>query len=208
MSFLDQNLQNFSDALASKAATPGGGGGCALVGALGAALGTMVGNLTVGKKTYAAVEGDIVKLMEEAEALRTELLGLIDEDAVAFEPLSKAYSIPKDDPSREETMERSLKTAADVPMRILRLCCRVIDVQKGFAEKGSALAVSDAGCGVVFCQAAMRGAALNVMINTKSMKDRGFAVALNDEVKSLLDKYGKTADQVYEYVFGRMDQDG
>jgi formiminotetrahydrofolate cyclodeaminase len=205
VSFLDNNLQGFSDALASKAATPGGGGGCALVGALGAALGNMVGNLTVGKKTYAAVEGEIVKLMEEIEGLRKELLGLIDEDAVAFEPLSKAYSIPKDDPTREETMERCLKIAADVPMRILRACCKVIDLQKGFAEKGSALAVSDAGCGVVFCKAAMQGAALNVLINTKSMKDRAFADSLNDEVKSLLDKYGKAADQVYEYVFGRME---
>ena len=205
MSFLDINLRDFSDALASKAATPGGGGGCALVGALGAALGNMVGNLTVGKKTYAAVEGEILRLMEETEALRVELLSLIDEDAVAFEPLSKAYSIPKDDPSREETMERCLKIAADVPMRILRACCKVIDLQKGFAEKGSALAVSDAGCGVVYAKAAMRGAALNVMINTKSMKDRAFADDLNDEVKSLLDKYGKAADQVYEYVFGRME---
>ena len=205
MSFLDNNLREFSDALASKAATPGGGGGCALVGALGAALGNMVGNLTVGKKTYAAVEDEIIRLMGEVEALRAELLGLIDEDAVAFEPLSKAYSIPKDDPTRDETMERCLKIAADVPMRILRACCKVIDLQKGFAEKGSVMAVSDAGCGVVYCKAAMQGAALNVMINTKSMKDRAFADSLNDEVKSLLDKYGKAADQVYDYVFGRME---
>jgi formiminotetrahydrofolate cyclodeaminase len=204
MSFLDNNLRGFSDSLASKAATPGGGGASALVGATGAALGTMVGNLTIGKKAYAEVEDDVKKLMDEAEALRAELLGLIDEDAVAFEPLSKAYSIPKDDPTREETMERCLKIAADVPMRILRCCCKVIDLQKGFAEKGSALAVSDAGCGVVFCRAAMQGAALNVLINTKSMKDRPFADNLNNEVNSLLEKYGKAADQVYDYVFGRM----
>ena len=204
MSFVDNSLREFSDALASKASTPGGGGASALVGAVGTALGTMVGCLTVGKKAYAEVEADIVKLMEDAEAIRIELLGLIDEDAVAFEPLSKAYSIPKDDPTREETMERCLKIAADVPMRIMRACCKVIDLQKGFAEKGSALAVSDAGCGVVFCKAAMQGAALNVLINTKSMKDRAFADNLNNEVKSLLDTYGKAADQVYDYVFGRM----
>ncbi|MCL1848208.1 MAG: cyclodeaminase/cyclohydrolase family protein [Clostridiales bacterium] len=205
MSFLDSNLTAFADVLASKAAVPGGGGGCALVGALGAALGSMVANLTVGKKAYAEVEADVVKLLEEADALRAELLGLIDEDAVAFEPLSKAYSIPKDDPTRDETMEKCLKIAADVPMRILRTCCRVIDLQKGFAEKGSKLAVSDAGCGVVFCKAAMQGAALNVMINTKSMQDRAYADGLNEEVKSLLDKYGKAADEVYGYVFGRME---
>jgi len=202
MTFLNDSLRDFSDALASKAATPGGGGASALVGALGAALGTMVGNLTVGKKKYADVEADILKLMEETEALRNELMSLIDEDAVAFEPLSKAYSIPKDDPTRDETMERCLKGAAEVPMRILRACCKVIELQNGFAEKGSSLAVSDAGCGVVFCKAAMQGAALNVLINTGSMKDRAFADAMNEEVKSLLEKYGKAADEVYERVYG------
>ncbi|MDR2664773.1 MAG: cyclodeaminase/cyclohydrolase family protein, partial [Oscillospiraceae bacterium] len=90
----------FANALASSSPTPGGGGAAALAGALGVALGSMVGSLTLGKKKYADVQGDIERIMESAAALRGELLALIDGDAAAFEPLSRAYGIPKDDPSR------------------------------------------------------------------------------------------------------------
>lgn len=204
MSFLNNNISDFSDVLASKAAVPGGGGASALVASLGAALGTMVGNLTVGKKKYADVEEKIIALMEESEAVRMELLRLVDEDAVAFEPLSKAYGIPKDDPNRAEIMEKCLRRAAEVPMEIMRQSCRAIELHKSYAEMGSALAVSDAGTGVVFCWAAMYGAALNVKINTKSMTDRGYAEKMNAEVSEMMNKYWKIADEVYESVMGRL----
>ena len=204
MSFLDYTIRDFTDELASKAAVPGGGGASALVAALGAALGTMVGNLTVGKKKYADVEADIVLLMEQAEMLRNELLQAVDDDAKGFEPLSRAYSIPKDDPDRDEIMESCLCDAAAVPMKILRLSAKVIELQRDFAEKGSALAVSDAGTGVVFCWAALYGAALNVKINTKMMKNRECAEEMNAEVSELMEKYWKLADEVYEGVFERM----
>lgn len=204
MSMLDSSMADFADALASKAAVPGGGGACALVATLGAALGTMVGNLTVGKKKYADVEGDVLALMERSEALHKELLDLVDEDAVAFEPLIRAYGIPKDDPDRAEVMEKCLRDAAEVPMKILRLSCQAIELHRGYADKGSALAVSDAGTGVVFCWAAMYGAALNVKVNTKSMADRQYAEKLNVEVAELMDKYWKIAEAVYEDVYGRM----
>ena len=106
MSFVTVSCTEFVDVLASKAAVPGGGGASALVGAVGTALGSMVGNLTVGKKKYADVEADILVIMDKAAALQKELLRLVDEDAVVFEPLSKAYGIPKDDPNREKIMER------------------------------------------------------------------------------------------------------
>lgn len=204
MSLLEQDVRAFIDALASKAAVPGGGGASALAAALGAALGTMVGNLTVGKKKYADVESDVLALMDECEAVRNELLKLVDEDAVAFEPLSKAYGIPKDDPKRDEIMERCLHDAAEVPMKIMRLCCRAIELQHCFAEKGSVLAVSDAGTGVVFCWAALYGAALNVRVNTKSMLDREYAEKLNTEVADLMRSHWKIAEAVYMDVYGRM----
>ena len=204
-SFLTDNIREFADTLSSKAPVPGGGGASALVAAVGAALGTMVGSLTVGKKKYADVEADILALMEQSEAVKAELLQAIDDDAKGFEPLSKAYSIPKDDPSRDEIMEKCLHEAAEVPMRIMRLACKAIDLQREFAAKGSALAVSDAGTGVVFCWAAMYGAALNVKVNTKSMNDRAYAGKLNAEVSELMDKYWKIADEVYSNVFGRME---
>jgi formiminotetrahydrofolate cyclodeaminase len=208
MSFLDDTIRDFADILASKAAVPGGGGASALVAAVGAALGTMVGRLTGGKKKYADVEPDIMALMEECESLRGELLRAVDDDAEGFEPLSKAYSISRDAPDRDELMEKCLRGAAEVPLRVMRLSARVIELQRGFAEKGSALAVSDAGTGVVFCWAALYGAALNVRVNTRLMGDRDYARGMDAEVKELMDKYWKVAEEIYEGVFERLGVNG
>ena len=198
-----QTCGGFLDALASKAPVPGGGGASALVGALGAALCTMVGNYTVGKKKYAEVEEDVKKLMSKAEDLRARLLALVDADAAAFEPLSKASGIPKDDPSRAEVMEACLRDAAATPMEILWLSCEAIDLHSEMLEKGSVMMLSDVGTGVIFCQSALQGAALNVKVNTKSMADRAYAKAMNDEVDALVERYGKIAERVYESVLGR-----
>lgn len=201
---IELSNKEFSQELSSKAAVPGGGGASALVGALGASLGLMVGNLTIGKAKYASSEPQIKVLMEEAEKLRLRLLDLVDGDAVAFEPLSKAYSIPKDAPGRDEIMEKCLKDAAAVPMEILRICCKVIQLQQEFAKLGSSLAISDAGTGVAFCHSAMKGAALNVLINTRSMKDRAYAEEMNFEVETLLNNYEPMAQNVYKEVYNRL----
>ena len=203
MNTAEQTCQGFLDALASKAPVPGGGGASALVGALGAALCTMVGNYTVGKKKYADVEEDVKALMARAEDIRARLLALVDADAEAFEPLSKAYAIPKDDPSREAVMEKCLQDAAATPMAILRLSCEAIDLHREMLDKGSVIMLSDVGTGVVFCQSALYGAALNVRVNTKSMADRAFAQAMDDEADALVEKYSVIARQVYDAVMGR-----
>lgn len=200
---LNDSVRDFTAALASKSAVPGGGGASALVGALGAALGSMVGELTVGKKKYADVEDDVKALMTKAEVLREKLLACVEKDAAAFEPLSKAYGIPKDDPTRDEVMERCLHDAAQVPLEILELCCEAIDLQRGFADMGSVLAISDAATGVVFCWGAMYGAAVNVKVNTKAMKDREHADRINAHVDELMDKYWKIAEKVYEDIYKR-----
>ena len=200
---LENSVTGFTEALASKTAVPGGGGASALVGALGAALGNMVGELTVGKKKYADVEDDIRALMEKAQSLRARLLECVERDAEAFEPLSRAYGIPQDDPSRDEIMEKCLRDAAAVPLEILDLCCEAIDLQREFADKGSALAVSDAATGVVFCWSAMYGAAVNVKVNTKSMKDRDCAGRINAHVDEQMEKYWPIAEAVYEDVYRR-----
>lgn len=203
MDTAQQTCGGFLDALASKAPTPGGGGASALVGALGAALCTMVGNYTVGKQKYAGVEEDVKALMAKAEDLRARLLALVDADAAAFEPLSKAYAIPKDDPNRAQVMEQCLRDAAAAPMEILRLSCEAIDLHSEMLEKGSVMMLSDVGTGVVLCQSAMQGAALNVKVNTKSMADRAYAKAMNDEVDGLVERYRKIAERIYESVLGR-----
>jgi formiminotetrahydrofolate cyclodeaminase len=204
MSFVNVSCTEFVDVLASKAAVPGGGGASALVGAVGTALGSMVGNLTVGKKKYADVEADIYAIMEKAAALQKELLRLVDEDAVVFEPLSKAYGIPKEDPNREKIMEDALKLACSVPMDIMRACAKAIELHEELAAKGSALALSDVGVGVVFCKSALMGASLNVFINTKSMTDKAHATNIEAEADGLLTKYCALADKIYESVITRL----
>ncbi len=203
MEFKDMTLSSFAEALASRAAVPGGGGASALAGALGAALGAMVGNLTVGKPKYAAVEEDMQELTRRAEALSRKLLGMADEDAAAFEPLSRAYSLPKDAPGRDDTMEACLRRAAEAPLEILRRCCEAVELHEELAQKGSALAVSDAAAGAALCIGAMCGAAINVKVNTKPMKRRDYADEVNRKVDALMAEYGPRAQKVYEEIYGR-----
>lgn len=200
---IDRSCAGFAAALASKSPVPGGGGASALVGALGAALCAMVGNYTVGKQRYAAVEEDVKALLERARALQERLLGLVDEDAEAFEPLSAAYAIPKGEPGREEVMEKCLRAAAAPPMEVLRISCEAIELHREMEQKGSAMMLSDVGTGVIFCWAALYGAWLNVKVNTKLMSDRAYAQALNDEADGLANRYWRIADEVYEAVMGR-----
>lgn len=203
MNFKDMTLGEFTGSLASRAAVPGGGGASALAGALGAALGAMVGNLTVGKARYAAVWEEMEGLTAEAAALSQRLLALAEEDADAFEPLSRAYSIPKDDPGRGEIMEKCLAQAAQTPLEILRCCCQAIELQESFAQKGSVMAVSDAATGAALCQGAMYGAAVNVKVNTKLMGDRARADGIDREVDSLLAEYRQRAEKIYGDIYGR-----
>ena len=200
MKMIEKTVIAFTEELASPAPVPGGGGASALAGAIGISLGDMVGELTTGKKKYADVEEDIQSLMKRAQALRVKLLEYVDGDAEAFAPLAKAYGIPKDDPGRDAVMESALQVACSVPMDILRACAEAVDLIGEFAAKGSRLAVSDAGCGAILCKAAMQAASLNIYINTKSMKDRSCAQALEAEADALLAKYTQKADDLYNAV--------
>ena len=195
-----ESCRAFVEVLASSAPAPGGGGAAALVGAVGTALGNMVGSLTVGKKKYAAVEDEIIALKAKCDALQTELLNQVEADEVNFLPLAKAYGIPKDDPSRESIMEEATILACATPMHIMELCCEAIEAIKVFAEKGSRLAVSDAGCGAIMCKAALQAASLNVFINTKSLKNREVAEEMNAKAFAMLDQYCPLADEIFEGV--------
>ena len=209
MGFSTVQCNEFVTVLASKAPVPGGGGASALVGAVGTALGNMVGSLTVGKKKYADVEAEMWELKAKCDKLQAELLHLIERDAEVFEPLSKAYGMPRE--TEEEKAEKArvmeivLKEACSVPMEIMEKCCEAIDVIVEFAAKGSALAISDAGVGVIFCKAALQGASLNVFINTKSMKNREYAEELNAKAEAMLAKYTVLADEVFAQVRGRLN---
>ena len=202
-----ESCRRFVEVLASDAPAPGGGGAAALVGAVGTALGNMVGSLTVGKKKYADVQDEILAMKAKCDALQKELLDQVEADDKGFVPLAKAYGIPKDDPTRAEVLEKATVTACAVPMHIMELCCQALDCIQVFAEKGSRLAVSDAGCAAVCCKAAMQAASLNVFINTKSLKDRGVASELNRQANVMLNKYCGLADDIFEEVREYFKQD-
>ena len=205
MGFSTTPCDEFVEVLASKAPVPGGGGASALVGAVGTALGNMVGSLTVGKKKYADVEAEIKELQAKCDILQKELLELIERDAEVFEPLSKAYGMPKNTEEEKarkaEVMEKVLKEACSVPMEIMEKCCEAIEV---FAEKGSVIAISDAGVGAAFLRSALNGASLNVYINTKSMADREYAGELNQKADRMLEVYGIKAETIFQQVKGRL----
>lgn len=208
MGFSDYSCNDFVTVLASKAAVPGGGGASALVAAVGTALGNMVGSLTVGKKKYIDVEAEIIVLKARSDKLQEQLLQLVEQDAECFEPLSKAYGLPsktdEEKAVKERVMEDALKVACTVPMEIMTACCEAIDIIAEFAEKGSALAISDAGVGVEFCQAALKGASLNVYINTKAMKDRAYADVLNQKCDAMLENYPPKAERIFNEVLNRL----
>ncbi len=208
MGFSTNTCTEFVDVLASKEAVPGGGGASALVGAIGTALGNMVGSLTVGKKKYADVEDEMQELKQKCTKLQEELLHLIERDAEVFEPLSKAYGLPhateEEKAEKARVMEIVLKDACSVPMEIMEKCCEAIELLREFAAKGSTLAISDAGVGATCCKAALKGASLNVYINTKSMEDRAYAQSLNDQADAMLEKYTVLADEIYDSVLNRL----
>lgn len=195
-----ESCRKFVEVLASDAPAPGGGGAAALVGAIGTALGNMVGSLTVGKKKYADVEAEIIALQGKCSALQKELLDQVEADEKGFVPLARAYGIPKDDPARAETLEKATVTACQVPVRIMELCCEAMEAIAGFAAKGSRLAVSDAGCAAVCVKAALQAASLNVFINTKTLKDRALAEEMNARCLGMLETYGAMADGIFETV--------
>lgn len=200
MTFPALSVRDFTDRLASKDPVPGGGGASALVGSLGAALGSMVCNLTLGKKKYAAVEEEIERLLCETEALRAELLSQIDGDAACFAPLAEAYRLPPDDPNRAEVLEKATKDACTVPLAIMEASVKAIDLHERLAAIGSRLAISDVGVGVLLCKSALMGASLNVFINTKTLRDRTAADEIDRKADALLQQGTKKADAVYASV--------
>ncbi|MCR4429021.1 MAG: cyclodeaminase/cyclohydrolase family protein [Caldiserica bacterium] len=196
--------QKFLELLASSSPVPGGGGACALVGAAGVALASMVANLTVGKKKYESVQEEVKAIVERANSLRALFLDLVEEDARGFEPLSKAYSLPRDTEEekrvRERILEEALIGACSAPLKIMRACLDSLSLHEELAEKGTKIAISDVGTGAVLLKAALLGASLNVFSNTRLMKNAEKARTLNSQAEEILEKGLKQADQVIQRV--------
>lgn len=201
---LEKSCLQFIDELSSKAPVPGGGGASALVGSIGVALGSMVGNLTSGKKKYADVEEDIQALLKKSEALIMRLNQLVQKDAAVFEPLAKAYGMPSETEDEKQEKELVLQEvliqATRVPLAIAECSLEGIRLLEQYAKKGSRLVLSDAGVGAVFCKSAIQGAKLNVLINLKLMKDEKLKKELGDQMTAIEEEGLNLADQVYRYV--------
>ncbi len=204
----EQRIETFLDALSSKQPVPGGGGASALSGALASALGLMVGNLTIGKKKYAAVEADVQDGMRCLEQLQREMVSLADRDAQVFAPLAAAYSLPagteEEKAYKEQVMEKNLLAASLVPMEIMEKVVTMLEILDELEQKGSVMAVSDVGVAVQFARTALTGAVMNVYINTKSMKNSQKAEELNRKADRLMERGTRQADDVYAKVLKRL----
>jgi formiminotetrahydrofolate cyclodeaminase len=202
--FTDLPVNQFLDALASKEPVPGGGSGAALAGALGAALVSMVANLTIGKKGYESVEQDMKEVLAQSEAIRAELPQLLEADTHAYSQVMAAYRLPRgteaEKQAREVAMQERLKGAAEVPLRIAERCAQVVAVALPAAQKGNKWAVSDAGVGALLGEAAMRSALLNVDINLASINDASYVADMRARTVELIANTAETKTRVMEIV--------
>lgn len=203
----DRSVRDFGRELAAKVSVPGGGGAAAIVGAYAAALCSMAGNFTVGKKKYAQYEDDLQHILSESEQIRERLMDLVQEDADAFEPLSKAYAVPKDDPERAGILEEATRRAAGPPLEMMKEISRSIELLEQMLEKGSVIMVSDVGCGALLAGAALESAALNVSVNTKSLRDREQAQKLDERAEEMLEEYLPRAKKISCEVTKRLRKD-
>ena len=196
----ERTLYGFLDELSSGAPTPGGGGASAVCGAVAAALGSMVGNLTSGKKKYAEYQEEIEATIAKCGILVKEFEALAEKDEKVFEPLAKAYSIPKDQEGRDKILEGVLREASTAPYEVVEKAYETALILERLAITGSRLAVSDVGVAAAACETAAKGAAMNVYINTKSMKDRAYAEELNQKTIDLVDRTAGICSKVYDEV--------
>lgn len=205
----NETIATFLDGLASSAATPGGGGAAAISGAMGAALVSMVCNLTIGKKKYVEVEGELKQVLAKSEDLRAQLTAMIADDVAAFDAVMGAYGLPKETDAqkteRTEAIQSALKTATDVPLACCRTCRQVIDLAGIVADKGNLNVISDAGVAVLSAFAGLRSAALNVYVNAKGLEDRAFAEERLGELEGLLGEASAVNERVYEIVKNKVN---
>jgi formiminotetrahydrofolate cyclodeaminase len=204
----DQPIQQFLDELASKSATPGGGSAAAIMGAQGAALISMVCNLTIGKPKFAEVEDDMQTLLLDAEALRQQLTDMIKADVEVFNRVMASYGLPKETDAektaRSAAIQDVLKDATDVPLDCAKACSKVIALSQIAADKGNPNVISDAGAGLMAAYGGLKIAALNVYINAGSLKDRDFADAKLAELAAIMQDAETSTETIYQAIKAKL----
>lgn len=208
MPFTEQPLGGFMADLASSTPAPGGGSVAALSGALGAALVSMVANLTVGKEKYKASEPQVKEMLAKADGLRLRLLQLLEDDVTAFNGYSAAAKLPKDSDeqkaARSAAIQKSLMVAAGPPLDVCRACVEVLDLARPMAELGNVQAVSDAGVAALMAEAGLRAAALNVEINLGWIKDTDFVARTRAELNALMAGRAEQKEATVAYVRSKL----
>jgi len=206
--YVEKPMIVFLDKLASRSPEPGGGSVSALVGALGAALVSMVGNLTLGKEKYADVQDQVEELLKSSEKIRDELQGLIQKDTEVYAEVSAAFKLPRDTEEEKEERNRkiqeTLKLATEVPFKIAEACLEVARLSETSAEIGNVGAVSDAGVAALLADAAAQSAALNVKININSIEDADFARSKWDRVQEILAETATLRDRVVKLTYEKL----
>jgi formiminotetrahydrofolate cyclodeaminase len=202
------SVGKFLDDLASGAPTPGGGSAAAIMGAMGAALVSMVCNVTIGKKGQETVAAEMEAVRDQAEKLRARLTAMVAEDVAAFDGLMAAYRLPKtceeDQSRRAAAIQSSLRAATETPLECARACAEVIALSRRAGESGYAGVISDAGVGVLAAHTALRSAALNVYINAPALKDKVFAAQATRELGKLLEACARESESVFALVRSRL----
>ena len=197
-----QSIEFFLDELSSNKLVPGGGSAASLVAAIGIALGSMVGHLALSKKRYQSIIPEIESVIVKSEKLKRELQYLIEKDAESCESLLKAFKMPKTE--REHVMDAALEEACTIPLEIMKKTIEAIDLHEQLLELGITTAISDIGVGVSFCKAALEGASLSILINTKLMKNDGMKATLNEETEWLLQTGMEKANALFHEVAGTL----
>ena len=196
--------KGFALETASESAAPGGGSISAYMGALGAALGTMVANLSAHKRGWDDRWEEFSRVAEEGQQVMNELLALVDEDTAAFNKIMAVFAMPKTTPeekaARAEAMEAATLYATRVPLRTMQTSMRAFPVLKAMAEKGNPASASDAGVGALAARAAVRGADMNVRINAAGLKNRETAEQLIAEAAALVRQAEKAETAILEIV--------
>ncbi len=204
MGYLAEPLRRYTDALASGQPAPGGGSAAALVGALGAALNSMVANFTVGREKFAAVEEEVRRQLSRSEELRGALQRLTQADTEAYGQVAAAQKMPRDSDeqkaARKAAMQRALKAAAEVPREAVKAAHGVVEIAADLGDKGNPNLITDVGVAAKFAVAAMECAALNVEINLAYIKDESYVEECREELKPLLEAGAKLGGEVWEKV--------
>lgn len=196
--------ETFLNELASDAPAPGGGGASAYVGALSAALASMVIAIAGRKRAYESIAGKLQEQTDMLASCREALVGLVEEDAVAFDALAATWKMPKSTPEeharKSEAQQEALVGACEVPMQIMRICAKVIEIDHDLIGLVDRMILSDVGASVIIALGAMKAAALNVRVNAAYMKDADAAQAYLGEVDDMIRTFEYSAQVVYDFV--------